>query len=81
MLFPGAGPDEGGARQGGAATYDPKDTNKNAQRRNRGGHGGACGAVTGPHSRPRSGRPLAWWERASTKPSVIAPRQRGGKDC
>ena len=33
MFLPGAGPDEGGARRGGADTYNPKDTNKNAQRK------------------------------------------------
>lgn len=38
--------------------------------KNRGGHGGACGAGTTPISRTRSGRPLAWCELASTRHSV-----------
>ena len=48
-----------------------RTANKNVEDvKDRGGHGGACGAGTTPNSRSRSGRPLAWCELASTKPSV-----------
>ena len=44
--------------------------------KNRGGHGGACGAGTTPNSRPRSGRPTTWCELASTRSPSTAGTPR-----
>ena len=78
-LFPGAGPDAGGARRGGAVAHNPEDSNQKTRKRfskSRGGHGGACGAGTTPNSRTRSGRPLVGCELASTKPPGTSTPRR-----
>ena len=72
MFFPGAGPDEGGARRGGADTYNPKDSNQKTRSgfQEQKWTGTAEFTEPGPgtsNSRTRSGRPFTWCELASTR--------------
>ena len=61
-LFPGAGPDAGGARRGGAVAHNPEDSNQKTRKRfskSRGGHGGACDSRDHPQQSDAQRTPIS----------------------